>query len=283
LLINILSPIHNYYHHLTIITERQMATHFARGTLSTDQIISSRLSADTLEQAQQLPEHRRQRFLASRSLLAEMMFRFFGIKTLPAIHTTPKGKPRFSDSELADFSIAYAGNMVGIALTTEGCCGLDMALQRTTRGFTHPNTGDQAFPFTSTESTWISNQHDATEAKTQLVTLRHSLLKMTGEKDETSDTVQLQPAAGKLRVMNCPQVEAFCDAEDVLIWSVAVSPAIDKLTLWQYHNQSWKYLPDMATRRNDEASRLMRFTSLPCEKAHILNVSHSETSGSHHV
>ena len=260
-----------------------MATHFARGTLSTDQTLSPRLCAASLDQANQLPEHRRQRFLASRSLLAEMMFRFFGIKTLPAINTNPQGKPQIRDRDLADFSIAYAGNMVGVALTTEGYCGLDMALQRTTRGYTLPNTGDQAFPFTSNEATWISNQHDAEEAKTQLVTLRHSLLKMIGEKNETSDAVQLQPAAGKLRVINCPQIEAFCDAEDILIWSVAVSPAIDTLTLWQFHQQNWKRLPDIATRRNDEASRLMRFTSLPHEKTHILNHPHSLTSGSHHV
>lgn len=260
-----------------------MATHFARGTLSTDSSTSSRLCAASLELARQLPEHRRQRFLASRSLLAEMMFRFFGIKTLPAIHNTPQGKPQFRDRDLADFSIAYAGNMVGIALTTEGRCGLDMALQRTTRGFTLPNNGDQAFPFTSNEAMWISRQHDAAEAKTQLVTLRHSLQKMIGENSDVPDTVQLQPAAGKLRVMGCHEVEAFCDAEDILIWSVAVSPAIDTLTLWQYHQQNWKCLPDIATRRNDEASRLMRFTSLPHEKTHILSNPHSVTSGSHHV
>lgn len=260
-----------------------MATHFVRGLLSPDAPLSPRLCAASLELARQLPEHRRQRFLASRSLLAEMMFRFFGIKTLPPLHTTPQGKPQFRDREMADFSIAYAGNIVGVALTTEGRCGLDMALQRTTRGFSLPNTGDQAYPFTSNESTWIARQHDAIEAKTQLVTLRHSVLKMMGEKDQASDTVQLQPAAGKLRVANCPQVESICDAEDILIWSVAASPAIEKLTLWQYHQQNWKILPDIPTRRNDEASRLMRFTSLPAEKAHILNHPHSVTSGSHHV
>lgn len=244
-----------------------MATHFARETLSADQTISSRLCAASLEQAQQLPEHRRQRYLASRSLLAEMMFRFFGIKTLPPIHITPQGKPLFKDRDLADFSIAYAGNMVGVALTTEGRCGLDMALQLTTHGVVLPTTGDLPFPFTSNESTWISRQHDAIEAKMQLVTLRHSVLKMTGEKDETLDSVRLQPAAGKLRVVNYPQVESFCDAEDILIWSVAVSSAIDKLTLWQYHRQNWHCLPDIPSRYNDAASRLMRFTSLPPEKS----------------
>ncbi|WP_252149844.1 Nif3-like dinuclear metal center hexameric protein, partial [Escherichia coli] len=42
--------------------------------------------------------------------------------------------PVFSDKNLPSFSISYAGNMVGVALTTEGECGLDMELQRATRG-----------------------------------------------------------------------------------------------------------------------------------------------------
>lgn len=260
-----------------------MATHFARGLISPDESLSPRLCSASLAMAQQLPEHRRQRFLASRSLLADMMFRFFGIKTLPTIQNTLQGRPQFRDRELADFSIAYAGNMVGVVMTTEGRCGLDMALQRTPRGFSLPNTGSQAYPFTSNEATWISNQHDIAEAKTQLISLRHSVTKMTGENDDAAEGVQLQPSAGKLRVANYPQVESICDAEEILIWSVAVSPAIDKLTLWQYHQQSWQSLPDIPSRCNDASSRLMRFTSLPREKAHILNDSCSVMPGSHHV
>ena len=41
----------------------------------------------------------------------------------------------YGDRFFPSFSISYAGNMVGVALTTEGECGLDMELQRATRGF----------------------------------------------------------------------------------------------------------------------------------------------------
>ena len=51
-----------------------MATHFARGILTEGRLASVRLSSACHNQARTLPEHRRTRFLASRALLAELMF-----------------------------------------------------------------------------------------------------------------------------------------------------------------------------------------------------------------
>ena len=48
------------------------------------------------------------------------------------------GRPVFSDRHLPRFSISYTGNIVGVALTTEGDCGLDMELQRTVRSHDAP-------------------------------------------------------------------------------------------------------------------------------------------------
>lgn len=64
------------------------------------------------------------------------MFMLYGISELPEIIIQAKGKPAFRDKNLPGFSISYAGNMVGVALTTEGECGLDMELQRTSAAFT---------------------------------------------------------------------------------------------------------------------------------------------------
>ena len=111
-----------------------MATHFARGILTEGHLISVRLPSLCHQEARNIPPHRQSRFLASRGLLAELMFMLYGIGELPEIVTLPKGKPVFSDKNLPSFSISYAGNMVGVALTTEGECGLDMELQRATRG-----------------------------------------------------------------------------------------------------------------------------------------------------
>ena len=103
-----------------------MATHFARGILTEGHLISVRLPSQCHQEARNIPPHRQSRFLASRGLLAELMFMLYGIGELPEIVTLPKGKPVFSDKNLPSFSISYAGNMVGVALTTEGECGLDM-------------------------------------------------------------------------------------------------------------------------------------------------------------
>ena len=112
-----------------------MATHFARGTLTEGHLVSARISSACHSEALKLPEHRRTRFLASRALLAELLFMLYGTSELPDILTQPEGRPVFADPALPHFSIAYTGNIVGVALTTEGDCGLDMELQRVTRSF----------------------------------------------------------------------------------------------------------------------------------------------------
>ncbi len=117
-----------------------MATHFARGILSTGEPLSTRLSAACHQSARLLPTYRQARFCASRSLLAELLFMLYGISELPEIINEANGRPVFSDRQLPRFSIAYTGNIVGVALTTEGDCGLDMELQRLSAATTPTGT-----------------------------------------------------------------------------------------------------------------------------------------------
>ncbi len=178
------------------------------------------------------------------------------IGELPEIVTLPKGKPVFSDKNLPSFSISYAGNMVGVALTIEGECGLDMELQRATRGFHSPHAPDN-HTFSSNESLWISKQNDPNEARAQLITLRRSVLKLTGDvlNDDPRD-LQLLPIAGRLKCAHVNHVEALCDAEDVLVWSVAVTPTIEKLSVWELDGKhGWKSLPDIHSRANNPTVR----------------------------
>lgn len=70
-----------------------MATHFARGILTEGHLISVRLPSQCHQEARNIPPHRQSRFLASRGLLAELMFMLYGIGELPEIVTLPKGKP----------------------------------------------------------------------------------------------------------------------------------------------------------------------------------------------
>ena len=81
--------------------------------------------------------------------------------------------------------------------------------------------------------------------------------------------LQLLPGSGRLRATKASLVEALSDAEDVLIWSVAVSPAIERLKIWEFDSiRGWRSLPDVPERANEPAARLMRLTSLPAEKAY---------------
>lgn len=245
-----------------------MATHFARGILTEGHLISVRLPSQCHQEARNLPPHRQSRFLASRGLLAELMFMLYGISELPEIVIQNKGKPVFRDSNLPAFSISYAGNMIGVALATEGECGLDMELQRATRSFHSPHAPDNPI-FSSNETLWISKQNDPNEARAQLISLRRSVLKLTGDvlNDDPRD-LQLMPIAGRLKCAHVNHVEALCDAEDVLVWSVAATPAIEKLNVWQFDGKlGWKTLPNIHSRANNPTGRLMRFAQLSTVKS----------------
>lgn len=242
-----------------------MATHFARGILNCGHLLPARLSIASHTQARALPPHLRARFLAARALLAELMFMLYGTRELPDIVTRADGKPEFAESSQPRFSIAYAGNIVGVALATVSECGLGMELQPTTRLF-HPGTNDA--PLSRNEKLWIENQNDPEEARTQMQALRQSVLKLGGNPVQ----LQLLPGAGRLRTADRAPVEAICDAEDVLVWSVAASPAIERLKVWEFDSSTgWRGLPDISLRASDPSGRLMRFTSLPEERTPILS------------
>ncbi|MNZ54046.1 holo-(acyl carrier protein) synthase 2 [compost metagenome] len=248
-----------------------MATHFARGILTEGRLASVRLSSACHNQARTLPEHRRSRFLASRALLAELMFMLYGTSELPEMLTQPEGRPVFADPELPRFSVSYTGNIVGVALTTEGDCGLDMELQRVTHSFHGPHAHDD-YPLSSNEKLWVRNQNDPNEAKAQLITLRQSIQKLSGCAVDDASLLQLLPGSGRLRSAKAARVEALSDAEDVLIWSIAVTPAIERLRIWEFDSRyGWRSLPDVPARANKPAARLIRLISLPTEKALTLN------------
>lgn len=249
-----------------------MAMHFARWALIPPYLTSPRLNNDVLNAAGLMPEHRRMRYLASRTLVAEMMFMLYGIQRLPQIITSTAGRPHFINAELPDFSIAYAGNMVGVLLVTEGRCGLGMELRRS---FQAPSPVVSPSQSSSSEITWINNQNDPNEARTQLLTLRRSVLKLTDNPQISPSALQLLPSSGRLRVINEPHIEAISDAEDILIWSCTVAPGLKHLKLWEFDAlQRWNALPDAETRSRNPQASLIRLTGIPSEIAtphHILS------------
>ncbi|WP_058910711.1 4'-phosphopantetheinyl transferase family protein [Entomohabitans teleogrylli] len=245
-----------------------MATHFARGIISPKHLTSTRLSSECHAIARGLPEHLSARFIAARSLLAELLFMLYGIGRLPKIIESKSGRLCFADPMLADFSLSCAGNIVGVALTPDGRCGLDMAIQRPSTGTRTSREPLSPQQFTRNETIWIHNQKDPQEASLQLATLRRSVMKLTNQNNLHIDDIQLLPGAGRLRVADIPEVEALCDAEDVLVWALAGTPSVVPVTLWEFDNrQGWRKLPDIQTRCHSPDGRIMRFTSMPSEKA----------------
>jgi len=225
-----------------------------------------RMPQDVIDQARQLPDKHRGRFLIARLMLAQLMMRVYGITTLPALVTQPNGRPAFADRDLPDFSIAYAGNMVGVLLAEEGGrAGLDMEIVRAHSRQTQEQLMQS---LTSGERTWINAQQDFMEAVTQIWTLRQSILKLTGEGSDNMASLRLQPAAGRLRSTIYPDIQAVCDAEPTLVWSCALSPATQRLHLWEIDaSQQWHALRDVEMSKPNIGPRTLRLTSSPLERS----------------
>jgi hypothetical protein len=145
----------------------------------------------------------------------------YGTSELPDIITQPEGRPVFATRN-SSFFHSYTGNIIGVALTTEGDCGLDMELQRATRSF-HGGNAHEDYPLSSNEKLWVRNQNDPVKPEPS-----------SSPAPEHSQALWMrlrrcQPAAaaagsGRLRATQATLVEALSDAEDVLIWSIAVTP-----------------------------------------------------------
>jgi len=240
-----------------------MASHFARWALTDAGVPVQRLSQQVTEAASKLPERRRMRFLAARMLLAEMLLRLYGISQLPEIALSPNGRPFFIDAGLPDFSIAYAGNIVGVLLAEEGGkVGLDMEI---VRAHSRQTLEQYAKEVTQAEKAWVRAQADPIEAATQLWALRQSIVKLTDNKEKSA--LQLHPASGRLRSQVLPQIEAISDVEPLIIWSCAHSPGGEKLTLWEVNNTGWESLQAAPVPGQNMGPRALRLISLPAEKA----------------
>lgn len=242
-----------------------MAGHFVRWIGDPCTLTAAlQMPVDILDTAQRLPDKRRGRFLAARLLLAKLMLRVYGINPLPPLVTDSNGRPSFADDDLPDFSIAYAGNAVGVLLAEEGGrAGLDMEI---VRAHSRQTQEQLLRGLTSGERAWINAQHDLMEALTQIWTLRQSILKLTGESHNAMTSLRLHPAAGRLRSMSYPDIQAVCDAEPMLVWSCALSSATQRLQLWEIdRSHQWVALREVAISKPDIGPRSLRLTSFPPE------------------
>lgn len=242
-----------------------MASHFARRTLVHGTPSVQRLPQHLIDFASTLAEKRRARFLAARSLLADLMLRVYGITQLPELTQSLCGRPCFVDRDLPDFSLAYAGNIIGVLLAEEGGrAGLGMEIIRA-----HSRQTQEQYlrDLSSGEKAWINAQNDPSEAALQLWSMRKSLLKLTGMEDVSSDSLRLHPASGRLRSLRFPDIQAISDVDPLMIWSCALSPGSERLHLWEYDEEKhWTRLQEIQVNRPEMGQRVLRLTSLPQEK-----------------
>ncbi|SFN55371.1 Phosphopantetheinyl transferase [Izhakiella capsodis] len=242
-----------------------MASHFARCTFSPGKTPTHRLSAGLIAHTDRFSVRRRERFLAVRALLAELMQHIYGFSTLPDLITTSSGRPCFADPRLPDFSLACAGNIAGVLLADEQCrAGLDMEIIRA-----HSRQAKEHLEqvLSSAEQAWINAQHDKIEAATQIWTLRQSVLKLTGEGANGISSLSLHPASGRLRSVTLPNIQAICDVEPLMVWSCALSPDCDRLHLWEFSQHSgWNALRDICIHQRNMGPRTLRLTSLPSQR-----------------
>ncbi|MGC0931943.1 4'-phosphopantetheinyl transferase superfamily protein [Pantoea agglomerans] len=244
-----------------------MAGHFVRWTGDPGFPANDlRIPQAITDTAQQFADKRRGRFLAARTLLAQLMLRVYGIGELPRLLIQSNGRPVFADSDLPDFSIAYAGNTVGVLLAEEGGrAGLDMEIVHARSRQTQEQL---IHGLTSGEIAWINAQQDAMEAVTQIWTLRQSILKLTGEGDRGLDSLRLLPGAGRLRSSLYPDIQVVCDAEPMLVWSCALSSATQRLHLWEMDNAfQWHALREIEMGKPNIGPHALRLTSLPSERS----------------
>ncbi|MCS3406520.1 4'-phosphopantetheinyl transferase superfamily protein [Serratia sp. AKBS12] len=237
-----------------------MACHFARWSTTPTQLNTQRLSAELIASSVTFSAKRRQRFLQGRILLAEMMFYLYGLAKLPPIATTPTGRPCFADHHLPDFSLAYAGNTVGVLLSNEGRVGLDIEVMRARVA----NQQKLQHQYQSaSETAWIGMQDDRLEAETQLWSIRQSVLKISGLGNSGQATLSLRPFSGQLRSSVTPKVQVVSDADAYQSWACAREPQLERLICWHYEPQlGLERKGELSARSSSDSLRFIRLSGV---------------------
>ncbi|MCG8157331.1 hypothetical protein JMY81_21380 [Brenneria goodwinii] len=240
-----------------------MSCHFVRWTSTEAPPNLQRLPDELISSTNGFSAKRRERYLKSRVLLAEMMFYFFGYPLLPKLLVSPDGRPYFADPNLPSFSLGYAGNTIAIVLSEEGSVGIDIEI-------VHVRSNSQApadmQPQTLAEKAWIEAQHDPLEAATQLCTIRHSLMKIPRSNEYRAENLQLHPASGRLRSNCLPAVEVMSDIDDYLAWACAHVPTLNRLIMWTYTTDAGMKKSGEIVHQQRQSLRYMKLTSHTAEK-----------------
>lgn len=234
-----------------------MACHFIRWDTTSVLLNTDRLPRDLIESTVNFSIKHRLRFLQGRILLAEVMLYLYGVPVLPPLIITTAGRPCFADSQLPDFSLAYAGNTIGVFLSIEGKVGLDLEVMHAR------NHNVQNQYRSATENAWIEAQDDQLEAKTQLACIRQSVLKLSGLAHSEQNMLHLYPFSGHLRSSAAHNVHVMSDAGEYLTWACARDPGLERMICWQYENkQGLQKIGEISSRNPSPSKHFLKLTSL---------------------
>ncbi|MEE3662987.1 hypothetical protein V2I52_13770 [Brenneria sp. g21c3] len=241
-----------------------MSCHFVRWT-STEALPNlQRLPDELISSTKSFAAKRRERYLKSRALLAEMMFYFFGYQQLPKLLVSSDGRSYFADPCLPNFSVGYAGNTIAILLSEEGCVGVDIEIVHMRSNNQTPAAMQTQTP---AEKAWIEAQCDPLEAATQLCTIRHSLMKIPRSNACRAENLRLHPASGRLSSNALPAVEVMSDIDDYLAWACAHVPTLNRLVMWTYSTDAGMNKTGEIVQQQRQSLRYMKLTSHTAEKS----------------
>lgn len=182
-------------------------------------IPTTRLSQDVLSKLPTLNELRQKQYLASRALLAELLFQRLNIETLPEISAQNNGRPQFIQPNLPDFNISHSGDYVMIALAHHCRIGTDLEIKRERRRLL-----DLArYSFSLSEVNWLE-QLDAqsqTDGFWQLWTIRESILKLEAKGVWQMKAVELAPLTQQINSEFSQQLHCLTYQNDLISWSIS--------------------------------------------------------------
>jgi 4'-phosphopantetheinyl transferase len=162
-----------------------------------------RLSPGLLAEAATMSQARASCFLAGRALLAELVFRQYGLSVLPEMITQPTGKPVFVDPALPYFNISHSGEQLLVAVTKRVAPGCDIEVNRPRRGI----MALAAEFFSARENQWLVGQSDRQAAFWQLWCLREALLKSQGMTVWSMSAISLDPLAQRFSAPCAAQMQ----------------------------------------------------------------------------
>ena len=196
-------------------------------------IPTTRLPPDILNKLPALNELRQKQYLASRALLAELLFQLLNIVQLPEMVTSNNGRPQFIQPDLPDFNISHSDDQVMIALMNHGRIGIDLEVKRERRRLL-----DLArYSFSPLEVSWLEqlDESSKTAGFWQLWTIRESILKLIAKGVWQMKEIELNPLTQQINSTFAQPLYCLTHQNDHISWSISTDHPLDPNHVTLFH------------------------------------------------